>query len=142
MNKEVFISNRKRLMERLEDNSILVMFAGQPPKKSADESYPFTPNRNFYYLTGINEPDVVLLVLKRDGIVEETVFIKKADPVMERWVGKTISSEEAKAFSGVDDIKYLDDLQGELHRLIFAKGLKKVYLNLEKDSFTSRTTQE
>lgn len=142
MNKEVFIANRKRLMERLEDDSVLVMFAGQPPKKSADEAYPFTPNRNFYYLTGIDEPNVILLAVKKDGIAEETIFIKKADPVMERWVGKTISDEEAKIASGIDNIKYVDDLQGELHRLIFVKGLKKVYLNLERDSFSNRATHE
>lgn len=142
MNKEVFTANRKRLMERLGDNSILVMFAGQPSKKSADEAYPFTPNRNFYYLTGIDEPNVVFLAVKRHGMVEETVFIEKADPVMERWVGKTISSEEAKEVSGVKNIKYIGELQGELHGLIFSKELNNVYLDLERDSFSSRNTQE
>lgn len=94
MNKEVFIRNRERLSQELEDNSILVMFSGIAPKKSADEEYPFTPNRNFYYLTGINEEHVILLMVKRNNDVEEYLFIRKPNPVMEKWVGKTISDEK------------------------------------------------
>ncbi len=142
MNKKVFTNNRNNLMERVQDNSIVLMFAGKAPKKSADENYPFTPNRNFYYLTGINEPDVVFLAVKNKEKVEETIFIKKADPVMERWVGKTISSEEAIEVSGVEDIKYVEDLQSYVHKLIFTQGIDKIYLNIERDGFEHRNNYE
>ena len=34
-------------------------------------------------------------MLKKVGSsVEETLFIEKSDPVMEKWVGKTVSNEE------------------------------------------------
>ena len=54
MNKEVFKLNRERLREKIKDDSIVILFAGNAPKKTADEQYRFTPNRNFYYLTGID----------------------------------------------------------------------------------------
>ena len=53
MKKVLFTKNRKNLWDKLEENSITLMFAGEAPYKSADEKYAFTPNRNFYYLTGI-----------------------------------------------------------------------------------------
>ena len=53
MDKNMYKINRENVLEKIKDNSIVVLFAGKAPKKTGDESYPFTPNRNFYYLTGI-----------------------------------------------------------------------------------------
>ncbi|PFY53786.1 aminopeptidase P N-terminal domain-containing protein, partial [Bacillus pseudomycoides] len=52
--------------------------------------------RNFYYLTGIDEPNVIFILKKFGDSVEETLFIEKPDPVLEKWVGKTVSKEEAE----------------------------------------------
>ena len=79
MNKEFFKKNREKLIEEVEDNSIIVLFAGNAPKKSGDENYPFTPNRNFYYFTGINEEGPILILSKIKGIVNERLFIKEID---------------------------------------------------------------
>ena len=49
MKADFFKNNRKKLLEKIKDNSIVILFAGNAPKKTADEAYPFTPNRNFYY---------------------------------------------------------------------------------------------
>lgn len=137
MKKKIYAENRKKLVERLKNNSILIMFAGNAPKKSADEAYPFTPNRNFYYLTGIDEEKIILMISKVNGKVEETLFIQKADPVMEKWVGKTISAEEAKEISAMEGIKYLEDFEATVHRLITSYDIEKVYLDLEKDRWSS-----
>ena len=67
MNKEVFKLNRERLREKIKDDSIVILFAGNAPKKTADEQYRFTPNRNFYYLTGIDEEDHILVLFKKKG---------------------------------------------------------------------------
>ena len=43
-------------------------------------------------------------MLKKVGSsVEETLFIEKSDPVMEKWVGKTVSNEEAEKISGIKE---------------------------------------
>ncbi len=55
MKKEVYKNNRNNLMKNMPDNSVVVLFAGNAPKKTGDELYPFAPNRNFFYLTGIKE---------------------------------------------------------------------------------------
>ncbi|SUY48365.1 xaa-pro aminopeptidase [Clostridium putrefaciens] len=137
MNKDVFIKNRERLSKELEDNSILVMFSGVAPKKSADEEYPFTPNRNFYYLTGINEEHVILLMVKQNNIVDEYLFIRSPNPVMEKWVGKTISDKRSKECSGINNIKYIDEFESLVHEFISIKNLCTVYMDLEKDTFNS-----
>ena len=67
-------SRREKLYESLEDNSILILYAGVSKKRSADETYPFVVNRNFYYLTNIKQEGSILLVAKQDGIIKEYLF--------------------------------------------------------------------
>lgn len=58
MKSTFFAQNRERLANTLPEESITILFAGQAPHMSADAHYKFVPNRNFYYLTGIGEPNV------------------------------------------------------------------------------------
>ena len=140
MNKKFFAKNRKNLFDRIQDNSVVIMFSGKAPKKSADEVYTFTPNRNFYYLTGLEEENIVLFLSKIKGVTEEKVFIHKADPVMEKWVGKTISKEEAKEKSGIEDVSYREDLEALIHRTVSGGIIDNIYLDLERDHWEDAAT--
>ena len=92
----------------LANGSILIMFAGKAPKKSNDYNYKFTPNRNFYYLCGIDEEHINLVVIKdRSGNIEERLYIREYDEKSAKWVGKSISLDKAKKISGIDDIRLL-----------------------------------
>ncbi|HDX9577224.1 TPA: aminopeptidase P family protein [Bacillus pseudomycoides] len=131
MKQSFFIGNRKRLAETLPDKSVTILFAGQAPHKSADYQYEFVPNRNFYYMTGIDEANVIFVLKKVGDTVEEMLFIEKADPVLEKWVGKTISKEEAEATSGIKTIAYLDGFESSMARSFFLEQVEHVYLDLE-----------
>ncbi len=135
MNKEFFKKNREKLMEKIEDNSVIVLFAGNAPKKSGDENYPFTPNRNFYYFTGINEEGPILMLSKIKGIVNERLFIKEIDEERERWVGKSIRSNEAEEISAVKNIDYLGNFKEYLNRVFSELEEINLYLDMERDSF-------
>lgn len=135
MNKEFFKNNRQKLIEEIEDNSIIVLFAGNAPKKSGDENYPFTPNRNFYYFTGINEEGPILILSKIKGIVNERLFIKEIDEERERWVGKSIRSNEAEEISAVKNIDYLGNFKEYLNRVFSESEEINLYLDMERDSF-------
>lgn len=140
MRKETFINNRDRLLENLEDNSLVVLFAGKAPKKTADEKYAFTPNRNFYYLTGIDEENPILMLSKIDGATEETIFIKRPDLELEKWVGKSIREDEARGVTGIDKVQFLDELDASLHQKLNGGKIETLYLDLERDSFDQMIT--
>lgn len=135
MNKEFFENNRKKLIEEVEDNSIIVLFAGNAPKKSGDENYKFTPNRNFYYFTGIDEEGPILIISKIKGIISERLFIKEIDEEKERWVGKSIRSNEAEEISGVKYIDYLVNFYDYLNRVFSETEEINLYLDMERDRF-------
>jgi Xaa-Pro aminopeptidase len=135
MDKIFFTKNREALTKGIEDNSVVILFAGNAPQKSADECYGFTPNRNFYYLTGIDRENIIVLLSKRNGKIEESLFIEESDPVLEKWVGKRISSKEAEDASGIKNIKLLSAFTGTLHQLLNSGNYNNLYLNLEKQSY-------
>ena len=64
MKKEFYVSKREQFSSKLSDNSIALIYSGKAPHRSADENYQFCINRNFQYLTGIDEEDSVLLISK------------------------------------------------------------------------------
>lgn len=133
----VFKNNREKLMKTIEDNSIVILFAGNAPKKSADEQYSFTPNRNFYYFTGIEEEEHILVLTKLNGEVKEYMYLKEIDEEMERWVGKSLRDNEAKEISAVENVSYKNAFEGFLDRLFSGVSDINVYLDMERDSYNS-----
>lgn len=137
MKNEVFELNRKRLAEKLEDNSLVILFAGNAPKKTADEKYDFTPNRNFYYLTGIDEEDHIFVMEKSNGNITAKMFIKEIDEEKEKWLGKTIRKEEVYEINKIEEISYLGEFKGYLNKILNESVEKTIYLDLERDGFDS-----
>ena len=135
MTKEFFQKNRKSFINFLDDDSVAVFHSGYSAYKTADQTFPYIVNRNFYYLTGINQENVILLIGKNI----EMLFIAPIDEVMSKWVGRTLTKEEASEFSGIDvnNVKYLNTFENTLfsmfqstrHNTLMASQL---YLDLER----------
>jgi Xaa-Pro aminopeptidase len=141
MNKCFFKKNRLKLSMELANGSVLILFAGRAPKKSNDYNYKFTPNRNFYYLCGIDEEHINLVVIKdKNGNMDERLYIRQYDEKRAKWIGKSIDVDKAKEVSGVDDIRFIDDFKGDLNSLISTKNLTHIYLDLEKDTYEDDLT--
>ena len=137
----MFESNRKNLVNNMKENSLLIMFAGDAPYRSADQKYKFTPNRNFYYLTGINDTKVILTILKTEKEVVETIFVQREDELMAKWIGRAISKNEASELSKIKTIKYLDEFDSIVSSYINRLGINKIYLDLERQSMDIPSTQ-
>lgn len=136
----MFELNRKKLVDTMKENSLLIMFAGDAPYRSADQQYKFTPNRNFYYLTGIDDTKVILTILKTKDEVLETVFVQREDELMAKWVGRSINKNEASEISKVKTIKYLDEFESVISLYINRIGINKIYFDLERQSIDIPST--
>ncbi len=136
--KNQLIKRRKRIFNELEDNSILVLHSGFAPFKSADASYEFNVNHNFYYLAGIDQEDVTLVIGKANGKYYEHLFIEENDDFKTKWVGAKLTKEEASELSGYDvkNISYNTAFAGymtnHLQVLRYAEQVaQNLYLDLE-----------
>ncbi|MFA7205126.1 MAG: Xaa-Pro peptidase family protein [Saccharofermentanales bacterium] len=108
---EVYRDNRQRFIDKLNDDSVCVIFSGMPYRKSADALYPFFADRNFFYLTGIEQEGSALVILKKAGkVLRLTLCIRTADKNSERWNGVLLSERLASAISGIYDIAHSECL--------------------------------
>ncbi|MFC4620452.1 aminopeptidase P family protein [Camelliibacillus cellulosilyticus] len=140
METSFFKNNRDRLMAGLEDQSLAIFFAGEAPQSSGDQLHPFIPNRNFYYLSGIDEPKIILVLSKFEGKTDAHLYVEKPDPVMAKWIGEAMTADEAKEASGIDNVHYLDEFQGFVQSHLLAVPYKHLYLDLEKRSWDAPET--
>ncbi len=132
-------ARRAAFFDAMEDNSFALIFSGYPKKCSADENYPFEVNRNFYYLTGINQEDSVLLLSKCDGEEREALFISPFDPNKEKWYGRKLTPEEASSLSGIRNVLLSTALASRVESLLTGNfsdypPFDKAYLDLEKEN--------
>lgn len=105
MKTDFFINNRAKFVEQMEDYSTAVFFSGKAPRESADQYYSFSVDRNFFYLTGIDKEDMVLLINKIGGKTTETLYIPPVDEYYEKWYGILMRKEEAIKVSGVKTVE-------------------------------------
>lgn len=132
--KEQLKLRRERLMAGKPAPCMVCFFSGSAPMKSLDEAYPFAVDRNFFYLTGIERENMILVLRKTfSGDVLETLYIEPYDEVQAKWVGGRMRAEEAQEISGVQAIRDVGAFDQDLNAILEgSRGLGKyqVYLDL------------
>ena len=113
---DFFIGNRTRLRQLFTGTAPIVITAHGALQMGADEAFPFHQDRSFFYLTGINEAGVILVMDKG----KEYLIIPQREAVMEKFDGAIIP-EELSRISGIQTI--YDRKEGWKH---LTSRLKKV----------------
>ncbi|HTJ73260.1 MAG TPA: Xaa-Pro peptidase family protein [Verrucomicrobiae bacterium] len=119
-----FASNRDQLITKL-NGGIIVVSAYAAMQRSNDTAFTFEQEANFWWLTGIELPDWWLII---DGTRRKTWL---AAPTLSRTheiFDGSLSPEEAKKISGVDDVISQDDAKKMLrdiakrHSVVYTLG--------------------
>lgn len=125
MPNDEFVFRRKEVLAQLKDNSIAVIFSSQEKIRNQDCHYPFRQDSYFWYLTGFNEPDSILLLRKTEGKSESILFLRAKDPLMETWNGRRLGIENAPKTLSVD-LAY-DIAEFETHFLLLSENITALY---------------
>lgn len=101
-------SKREALRAEMPANSVAVLFSNPVRNRANDVDYVYHPDPNFYYLTGLKEPQSVLVVYKNpqqddQGQYVDQLFVQERDPAKEQWNGYRLGVEGAEAL-GVDRV--------------------------------------
>lgn len=134
MDRSFYSRNRERLAERLKPGTLAVFFSGEEIRKTNDEYYPFFADRDFVYLTGIEQKQSVLLIMKDGSRVTERLYLLPGDRMAERWTGRRLKPAEAEAISGVTDVRSTDAFSRELHALAVSGKFGFLALDLYRAS--------
>lgn len=108
-------NNRLNLLQSLDDNEVLLLFAPSEKKKSNDIFYPYHPDRNIIYLTGFHQKNCVLLAIKNttnaiDVSANFLLFVQQPSAYEQLWNGKMPTTTELKNKLGIE-VKYLEDFK-------------------------------
>jgi Xaa-Pro aminopeptidase len=97
------LDRRKAVKTFLPENSMAIFYSGKSMVRSNDVDYEFHQDPNFYYLTGLNEPNSALVLFKTPVVLDqdtisELLLIKKRNENSEIWVGKKLGIKGSENF--------------------------------------------
>ncbi|KAK5584640.1 hypothetical protein RB653_006255 [Dictyostelium firmibasis] len=100
---EEFKERRDRLMRNFPIGFAIALFTPPEPMMSYDIPWEFRQNTNFNYLTGFNEPEAVLLLVKTSEIDHQShLFVRERIAAKEKWDGPRCGSENVQKYFGID----------------------------------------
>lgn len=99
-NKDFFYNNRQHLRQAVNEKITIAVSANGLVQRGADSSYTFSQDANFWYLTGINEPDIIL-VMEPD---REYLIVPIREGVRVTFDGQ-IDQTEISSICGISDIE-------------------------------------
>ena len=137
LGKEFHQQRRQALREKLPINSVAVFFANAVRNRSNDVDYIYHQDPNFYYLTGYNEPDAVLLVFKdmqtaNNGTqYDEILFVQPRDVQAEMWNGRRLGYEGVRTTLGLSQA--FDNTDFDKYNVDFSKFDVVLFTDFQND---------
>lgn len=123
--KEEFEERRTRVFAQMQPNSALLLFSEIEKRRNNDCTYPFRQDSYFWYLTGFNEPNAALLLLKTEQVEKAIIFLRPRDPLLETWNGRRLGVERAPQQLNVNEAYSIEEFATVLPKIL--KNLTALY---------------
>jgi len=130
---ELFTNNRINFVSRLKSNSIAIFNSSDEYTRSGDQTFTFKQNADFFYLSGIDQEQCVLVLYPDcpNPLYKEVLFLRQTNEHIAVWEGHKYTKEEALKASGIKSIYWLDDFNTILHSII--NYADNIYLNTNEN---------
>jgi Xaa-Pro aminopeptidase len=97
--KDFFVQNRNKLRTACSGTSLIVVTANGLLQRTSDSAYSFQQDSNFWYLTGLEQPDVTLVM---DGSAEYLIVPEQSNY---QSIFDGVAEDEAlKQLSGIEEV--------------------------------------
>ncbi len=106
-----FKSNREKMMKAIGDSAVAIFYSASERTRNGDVEYKYRQNDDFFYLTGCNEANSLLILVPKGMMVvdssgvhraKEIPFVMPRDPFRESWTGKRLGPDGAAALLGFE----------------------------------------
>jgi Xaa-Pro aminopeptidase len=109
----IYTQRRQKLMEKIGDG--VAIFRSAPPAVNHyDVEYNYRQDSDFYYLTGLAEPDAVAVLIPNHDEHRFILFVRPRDPLAETWSGRRTGIEGAKEIYGADEAYPIAELEANI----------------------------
>lgn len=126
-----FAKRRAQLMAQMKPHSIAIVPSAQLQSRNRDVDYAFRQDSDFYYLSGFDEPNAVLVLIPGRAGGEYVVFCQDRDLEMEIWHGYRAGPEGLKQEYGADQAYAIDRIDDEMPKLL--DGCERIYYAIGAD---------
>lgn len=116
-----YAKRRQQLMQDIGPLGIVVIPSAAEITRNGDAVYPFRQNSDFYYLTGFNEPDAVLVLSPKRKNGEYILFNRVRDRAHEIWDGPRAGQAGARKTFLADQSFPIEELEAMLPALILGR---------------------
>ena len=122
---------RESLKGRLPANCVAFLASSQQVSTNADGICPFIQESNLFYLTGIDQPSVRLMLYPDhpDEEYREVLFLERGNAETQRWDGPLLDFGQASAISGIANVQPLDEFEKIARAAIIQSDSIGLWLN-------------
>jgi Xaa-Pro aminopeptidase len=123
-----FLERRRKLTDKLQDNSFALLASGQAMHRTFDAFFKFCPNRHFFYLTGLKRENFFLFLAKNQNDYLEYIFIEEPSDYATKWLGSRLTKKEVKEISGIEEknILYVEEFKDFIGDKIMADSRQAI----------------
>lgn len=121
---KIFATRRAALLKALSPDSVAIVAASPEILRNADSAYYYRQNSDFFYLTGLEEPDAVAFFIPKGKDGEFIIFNRPHDTKKEQWDGVRLGQEGACKQLGADAAYPIHELHKRAVQLL--QGRKQV----------------
>lgn len=102
-------SRRDALRDSLPPQAVAAFFSNPIRNRANDVDFEYHQDPNFYYLTGLQEPNSLLLIFNDTQSIDslkfnEIIFVQPRELLFERWNGKRLGVEGVKKILGFETV--------------------------------------
>lgn len=113
----VFSGRRRKLLRRI--NGSVALFPAAPRKtRSRDAEYSYQQDSNFFYLTGFEESESILVLRAKPSGPRSILYVTERDSMREQWEGERLGISRAKRRFEVDEIRDYKDFEKDVPELL------------------------
>jgi len=123
--KEIFQKRREVFMQRMQKDAIAIFPAKPVYQRNLDIEYPYRQENNFYYLSGFEEPNAIMVINPSHPKYKFILFVEKRAERASFYVGNSAGIRGAMETFGADTAFYTDEFDREIYWII--RGDRTIY---------------
>ena len=130
-NKDVFAKRRRELAALIEPEAAIILVNPPACLRTEDTHFPYRPNNDFYYMTGFDEPNAVMILRVLQHGSDMILFNAPFDLKKAQWDGACIGQKGACDVFGASAAYPIAELDEKMPSLL--KGVSRLYFPMQSD---------
>jgi len=114
----VFAQRRATFMARMDQNALAIFPSKPVYLRNLDIEYPYRQESNFYYLSGFEEPEAILLIDPSAPKYQYVMFVRERNRRRETYDGPRAGVEGAMTIFGADTALYVTEFESAVPKFI------------------------